>query len=49
MMVVKQSNTTKSRLNAILEYNGLPGEKRVYQKAYVWNVRLTDLHFNSFL
>lgn len=36
-----QSNTTKSRLNAILEYNGLPGE-RVYQKAYVWNVRLTD-------
>ena len=36
-----QSNTTKSRLNAILEYNGLPGE-RVYQKQYVWNVRLTD-------
>ena len=36
-----QSNTTKSRLNAILEYNGLPGE-RVYQKAFVWCVRLQD-------
>ena len=36
-----QSNTSKSRLTAILEYNCLPGE-RVYQKAYVWNVRLTD-------
>ena len=36
-----QSNTTKSRLNAIHESNGLPGE-RVYQKAYVWNVRLQD-------
>ena len=36
-----QSNTTKSRLNAILESNGLPGE-RVYQKAFVWCVRLQD-------
>ena len=36
-----QSATTKSRLNAVLSENGLPGE-RVYQKDYVWNVRLTD-------
>ena len=36
-----QSVTTKSRLNAILSENGLPGE-RVYQKDYVWNVRLSD-------
>ena len=32
-----QSNTTKSRLNAILEANGLPGE-RVFQKAFDWFV-----------
>jgi len=32
-----QSNTTKSRLNAILEANGIPGE-RVFQKAYQWFV-----------
>ena len=32
-----QSNTTKSRLNAILEGNGIPGE-RVFQKAYQWFV-----------
>ena len=36
-----QTATTKSRLNAILAENGLPGE-RVFQKDYVWNVRLTD-------
>ena len=36
-----QTATTKSRLNAVLSENGLPGE-RVYQKDYVWNVRLTD-------
>ena len=32
-----QSTTTKSRLNAILEENGIPGE-RVFQKAYQWFV-----------
>lgn len=32
-----QTNTTKSRLNAILEANGLPGE-RVFQKAFDWFV-----------
>jgi hypothetical protein len=36
-----QSNTTKSRLNAIIDANGLPGEG-VFQKDYVWNVRLSD-------
>ena len=36
-----QTATTKSRLNAVLSENGLPGE-RVYQKDYVWNVRLSD-------
>lgn len=36
-----QSATTKSRLNAILSENGLPGE-RVFQKDYAWFVRLTD-------
>ena len=36
-----QSATTKSRLNAILDANGLPGE-RVFQKDYAWFVRLTD-------
>jgi hypothetical protein len=36
-----QSNTTKSRLNAILEGNGLPGE-RVFQEKFQWKVRLTD-------
>lgn len=33
-----QSATTKSRLNAILEANGLPGE-RVFQKAGEWFVQ----------
>jgi hypothetical protein len=32
-----QTATTKSRLNAILEENGLPGEK-VFQKAHNWYV-----------
>jgi hypothetical protein len=32
-----QSNTTKSRLNAILAENGLPGE-RVFQKNFEWFV-----------
>jgi len=36
-----QSTTTKSRLNAILAENGLPGEC-VFQKNFEWNVRLTD-------
>ena len=36
-----QSATTKSRLNAILAENGLPGE-RVFQKNYAWFVRLND-------
>ena len=33
-----QSNTTKSRLNAILAENGIPGE-RVFAKAYTWFVQ----------
>lgn len=32
-----QTTTTKSRLNAILEANGIPGE-RVFQKAFDWFV-----------
>lgn len=32
-----QTNTTKSRLNAILSEHGLPGE-RVFQKAHKWFV-----------
>ena len=32
-----QSNTTKSRLNAILDANGLPGEC-VFQKDFTWYV-----------
>ena len=32
-----QSKTTKSRLNAILEANGLPGE-RVFQRNFQWFV-----------
>ena len=34
-----QSNTTKSRLNAILQVHGLPGES-VFQKAYTWFAKL---------
>ena len=33
-----QSNTTKSRLNAILQAHGLPGEG-VFQKSYQWFLR----------
>ena len=36
-----QSATTKGRLNAILEENGLPGEG-VFQKAYEWFFRMSD-------
>ena len=35
-----QSNTTKSRLNAILSEHGIKGEG-VFQKAYDWFVRVT--------
>jgi len=35
-----QSNTTKSRLNAILDEHGIAGEG-VFQKAYNWFVRVT--------
>jgi len=35
----RQSNTTKSRLNAILQEHGLPGEG-VFQKAYTWFTKL---------
>jgi hypothetical protein len=34
-----QSNTTKSRLNAILQCHGLPGEC-VFQKQWTWFVNL---------
>jgi hypothetical protein len=34
-----QSNTTKSRLNAILQEHGLPGEC-VFQKQWTWFVNL---------
>ncbi len=34
-----QSTTTKSRLNAILEANGLPNE-RVFQKNFTWFVQV---------
>jgi hypothetical protein len=34
-----QTVTTKSRLNAILEANGLPGE-RVFQKNFEWFVNM---------
>ena len=33
-----ETTTTKSRMNAILEANGLPGE-RVFAKAYTWFVQ----------
>jgi hypothetical protein len=34
-----QSNTTKSRLNAILQEHGIPGEG-VFQKNFEWFIRL---------
>lgn len=36
-----QSKTTKSRLNAILEAFGLPGE-RVFQKNWEWRLQMKD-------
>ena len=36
-----QTNTTKSRLNAIFEGNGCPGEG-VFQKAFRWFVRVNQ-------
>ena len=36
-----QSNTTKSRLNAILEGNGIPGE-RIFQEKFEWKLRMSD-------
>ena len=36
-----QSNTTKSRLNAILAEFGLPNE-RVFQKSWEWFLRMRD-------
>ena len=36
-----QSNTTKSRLNAIFDANGCPGEG-VFQKAWKWFVRVNQ-------
>jgi hypothetical protein len=36
-----QSNTTKSRLNALLSAHGIGGES-VFQKNYVWNFRMSD-------
>lgn len=36
-----QSNTTKSRLNAILDANGLPGEG-VFQRDWSWFYRMAD-------
>ena len=36
-----QSNTTKSRLNAILSENGLPGEN-VFQKNFEWFVSVPN-------
>ena len=43
-----QSNTTKSRLNAILVGNGIPGEY-VFQKAFNWYVQQEGgpIHFFS--
>ena len=37
-----QSNTTKSRLNAIFDGNGHPSEG-VYQKQYQWYVRINTV------
>lgn len=36
-----QSNTTKSRLNALLQTHGIGGEC-VFQKNYVWQFRMSD-------
>jgi hypothetical protein len=36
-----QSNTTKSRLNALLQVHGI-GNEGVFQKNYVWQFRMSD-------
>lgn len=36
-----QSNTTKSRLNALLNAHGI-GNESVFQKNYVWQFRMSD-------
>ena len=36
-----QSNTTKSRLNALLSAHGI-GNESVFQKNYVWQFRMSD-------
>ena len=43
-----QSNTTKSRLNAILSEHGLPGE-RVFQRKFEWFVSQEGERFLSSL
>ena len=43
----RQSNTTKSRLNAILDQFGIDGE-RVYQHQFEWFVRLYSTETDSF-
>jgi len=40
-MVVGMSNTTKSRLNAILSEHGIPGEG-IFQKNYQWFFKSND-------
>ena len=42
-----QSNTTKSRLNALLTKFGIDGE-RVFQKDYQWYVRCYNTEFDTF-
>ena len=36
-----QSNTTKSRLNALLQVHGI-GNEGVFQKNYVWQFQMSD-------
>lgn len=43
-----QSNTTKSRLNAICDVHAVTGEG-VYQKKYQWFVRLYDNNSKEFV
>ena len=42
-----QTNTTKSRLNAILAEHGLPGE-RVFQKNWQWFVNVNGMTVDFF-
>ena len=37
----RQSNTTKSRINAILQVHGI-GNEGVFQKNYVWQFQMSD-------